>query len=157
MKSYWFLLLGIIVLPLLLSGCNRNNPSTQIQHKQTQMQLGNFNFSSFQNTNTGTSQALGTTQISADDQAKITQAVLTYIKVKSNVSADDVKVVVEKRDGDYARASVVPIKPVIDAATVFLKYQAGNWQVLSLGTAFDINFYLQNSIPQDLQLKKNQP
>lgn len=149
MNKYGLLIIGLMILPLVLTGCDK---TPTFQHKKTDVQLSNLNTSNFVDAPT-TVQDSQTTTLSEDDRAAITQAILNYLKEKSAVSADDVKITVEKRSGDYARANVVPIKPVTDKATVFLKYESSQWVVLSLGTAFNINFYLKNEIPQELQLK----
>lgn len=83
------------------------------------------------------------------DQA-IIDATRSY--VEQNASVGDIGVEVQKVDGDFARALATPPDGATDPAIVFLQRTDGIWQVISLGTAFDREFYEQNNIPPSLWL-----
>ncbi len=69
-----------------------------------------------------------------NDQA-IIAATKKYVAAESGIP--DVKVTVEKIEGDYARVTVTPKDNQTDPALVFLKREGGVWRGLTIGTGFD--------------------
>jgi hypothetical protein len=149
------LILFSVGLLVLLAGCGKPNSTAPSTQSSSGTKLITLNFGALSATNN--SQDATGDVISTADQQAITQVILTYLKTKSAVSPDNVQIVIEKRHGDYVRAMLMPLKQNTDTSTVFLQHQATGWQVISLGTAFDDNFYHQNGIPQDLWLGKSVP
>ena len=150
-----FILLFSVSLLVLLASCGKSNSTASSPQTSSGTKLTALNFGALSSANN--TQAAPGDVISAADQQAMTQAILTYLKSKSVVSPDNVQIVIEKRLGDYARAMLMPLKQNTDTSTVFLHHQATGWQVISLGTAFDDNFYHQNGIPQELWLGKSAP
>lgn len=87
----------------------------------------------------------------SQDEA-ITIATKKYVGGNSVVS--DIRVRIEKVDGDFARVLVIPAhRRETDAAWAFLRRENGVWRGLSLGTAFDTDFYDEFHIPVTVQLR----
>jgi hypothetical protein len=84
-----------------------------------------------------------------DDQA-IIAGTKKYLAAESYVVAD-MKITVEKVDGDFARVLVTPKDGKTDAATVFLKREKGVWRGLTLGTGFDPEDLAKLHIPASLR------
>ena len=83
-----------------------------------------------------------------DDQA-IIAGTKKYLAANSYPS--DIKVTVEKVDGDYARVAITPKDPQMDGAIVFLKREHGVWKGLTLGTGWDPAELAKLHIPKSLQ------
>jgi hypothetical protein len=86
------------------------------------------------------------------DQQQISMAVFAYVNKHAAISAADITVKNIIHVGNYARANIIPIKPVTDHAVVFLQQSSQGWSVLSIGTAFDEAFYQKYHIPKILQI-----
>jgi hypothetical protein len=84
-----------------------------------------------------------------DDQA-IIAGTKKYLAAESYV-VSQMKITVEKVDGDFARVLVTPKDGKTDAATVFLKREKGGWRVLTLGTGFDPEDLAKLHIPASLR------
>jgi hypothetical protein len=93
--------------------------------------------------------ALGACAAPSDPQA-IVEATTAYVRETSAVQ--QMRVEVEKVDGDFARARAFPTDVETDPAYVFLKREGGQWKGLILGTAFGPEDYAQYGIPASLQL-----
>ena len=83
-----------------------------------------------------------------DDQAIIV-ATKKYLAAESAIT--DVKITVEKVDGDYARILVTPSDNQTDPALVFLKHERGVWHGLTMGTGFDPEDLAKLHIPASLR------
>ncbi len=83
-----------------------------------------------------------------DDQS-IIAATKKYLAAESAIT--DVKVTVEKVDGDYARVLVTPRDNQTDPALVFLKRERGVWRGLTMGTGFDPEDLAKLHIPASLR------
>lgn len=66
-----------------------------------------------------------------------------YVDSKTAIASRDVTILNKKCVGSYASATVHPIKPVTDDATIYLHKVKNQWQVMSMGTAFDEEFLKQ--------------
>jgi len=63
----------------------------------------------------------------------------------------DMKIAVEKVEGDYARVAITPKDPTkMDGAIAFLKREHGNWKGLTLGTGWDPADLAKLHIPKSL-------
>ena len=70
----------------------------------------------------------------------------------ANSYPPDMKVAVEKVEGDYARVAVTPKDPTkMDGAIAFLKRDHGAWKVLELGTGWDPADLEKSHIPKSLR------
>jgi hypothetical protein len=87
------------------------------------------------------------------NQQEIVMVIINYVDKHTAISTSNIKVINIIQVGNYARANLIPIKPVTDPALVFLQQSPQDgWSVLSIGTAFDQVFYNQYQIPKDLQV-----
>jgi len=84
----------------------------------------------------------------SDDQA-IIAATKKYLAAKSYPA--DMKITVEKVEGDYARVGVEPKKKDMDGATAFLKREHGTWKGLTIGTGWDPADLEKLHIPKSLR------
>lgn len=92
------------------------------------------------------------TSVASDAKSAIAAATKTYVSTSSGMT--QVKVTVEKVDGDYARAKVTPSDPSqTDPAWVFLKNKNGTWTGLTMGTYFEPDDYKTLGIPPSLWVK----
>lgn len=89
------------------------------------------------------------TLCSRGDQVAINGAIKRFMAKNSAIAYSDVSIAAKKCAQDYARATLHPLKPVTDNATVYLQKQNGQWQVLQLGTSFDSAFL--GKIPAELK------
>ena len=95
---------------------------------------------------------LAATCFASDAKSAIAAATKSYVAGSSGIS--QVKVTVEKVDGDYARAKVAPSDGTqTDAAWVFLKNKKGTWTGLTMGTFFEPQDYKIHGIPASLWVK----
>jgi hypothetical protein len=83
-----------------------------------------------------------------DDQA-IVAATKKYLAGESYTG--EIKVTVEKVDGDYARVLATPKDNKTDPALVFLKREHGTWRGLTIGTGFDPEDLAKLHIPASLR------
>ena len=84
----------------------------------------------------------------SDDQA-IIAATKKYLAAQSY--PPDMKIAVEKVEGDYARVGVEPKKKDMDGATAFLKREHGTWKGLTIGTGWDPADLDKLHIPKSLR------
>jgi hypothetical protein len=84
----------------------------------------------------------------SDDQA-IIAATKKYLTAKSYPA--DMKITVERVEGDYARVGVEPKKKDMDGATAFLKREHGTWKALTIGTGWDPADLDKLHIPKSLR------
>jgi hypothetical protein len=83
-----------------------------------------------------------------DDQA-IIAGTKKYLAAEAAIT--DVKITIEKVEGDYARVLVTPKDNRTDAALVFLKRDKGIWRGLTMGTGFDPEDLAKLHIPASLR------
>ena len=87
-----------------------------------------------------------------DAKAAIVTAAEKYVAANSAISG--IRISLEKVDGNYARAKVMPRNPdAADAAWVFLKKQGGSWTGLTLGTGFAPEDYRELGVPRSLWIQ----
>ena len=84
----------------------------------------------------------------SDDQA-IIAGTKKYLAAESYPA--DMKITVEKVEGDYARVGVEPKKKDMDGATAFLKREHGTWKGLTIGTGWDPADLDKLHIPKSLR------
>jgi hypothetical protein len=84
-----------------------------------------------------------------DDEA-IIAGTKKYLAAESYV-VGEMKIAVEKVDGDFARVLVTPKNGQTDAALVFLKREKGTWRGLTIGTGFDPDDLVKLHIPASLR------
>ena len=84
----------------------------------------------------------------SDDQA-IIAATQKYLAAQSYPA--DMKITVERVEGDYARVGIEPKKKDMDGATAFLKRERGTWKGLTLGTGWDPADLDKLHIPKSLR------
>jgi hypothetical protein len=85
----------------------------------------------------------------SDDQA-IIAGTRKYLAAQSYPA--DMKVTVEKVEGDYARVAVTPKDPTkMDGAIAFLKREHGQWKGLEIGTGWDPADLAKLHIPKSLR------
>lgn len=87
--------------------------------------------------------------LAGGDHQAIIAATRKYLAAESAIT--DVKVTVEKVDGDYARVLVTPRDGQTDPALVFLKREKGVWRGLTMGTGFDPEDLTKLHIPKSLR------
>ena len=73
--------------------------------------------------------------------------------IDANAQVGRVVITVQAVQEPFARALVDPVDGNSESATVFLKRDASDWQVLTLGSAFDTETYDALQIPQALRLQ----
>lgn len=73
-----------------------------------------------------------------------------YLDTHTAVSSHDVKLSDIRCVSTYSSANVIPLKPVADAAIVYLHKIHDHWEVMSLGTSFDKEFL--STIPKRLRV-----
>jgi len=81
----------------------------------------------------------------------------TRAYVLSHSAVREFAVEVQAVSGDYARARVTPPPGVTDPAWVFLVRQGGQWQGLTIGTAFPPQTYEVLGIPEAVRLPARPP
>lgn len=86
-------------------------------------------------------------------KSAITRTILAYVKKHTAIPVKSIKLMNLTQENNYVRVDVVPTDTNVDPAIAFLKFTHNQWQVLSLGTAFDAAFYQYYQIPKSLQLK----
>ena len=92
------------------------------------------------------------TCLASDAKTAIAAATKSYVSSSSGMT--QVKVTVEKVEGDYARAKVTPNDAAqTDSAWVFLKNKKGTWTGLTMGTYFEPDDYKTHGIPASLWVK----
>jgi hypothetical protein len=85
----------------------------------------------------------------SDDQA-IIAGTKKYLVAQSYPA--DMKITVEKVDGDYARVAITPKDPTkMDGAIAFLKREHGQWKGLTIGTGWDPADLAKLHIPKSLR------
>jgi len=85
----------------------------------------------------------------SEDQA-IIAGTRKYLAAESYPA--DMKIVVEKVEGDFARVGITPKDPTkMDGAIAFLKREHGTWKVLELGTGWDPADLDKLHIPKSLR------
>jgi hypothetical protein len=85
----------------------------------------------------------------SDDQA-IIAGTRKYLAAESYPA--DMKVTVEKVEGDYARVAITPKDPTkMDGAIAFLKREHGQWKGLTIGTGWDPADLAKLHIPKSLR------
>jgi hypothetical protein len=85
----------------------------------------------------------------SDDQA-IIAGTRKYLAAQSYPA--DMKITVEKVDGDYARVAITPKDPTkMDGAIAFLKREHGQWKGLDIGTGWDPADLAKLHIPKSLR------
>jgi len=84
----------------------------------------------------------------SDDQA-IIAATKKYLAAESYPA--DMKITVEKVEGDYARVAAAPKDPKMDGAIAFLKRERGKWKGLTIGTGWDPADLDKLHIPKSLR------
>ncbi len=136
----------IVISSLPLAACDKSNQQT-LPPAQGPTKIASLDASSISN---NTSQPK-TTTITEEDQKAISQAISAYLTQQNSPLAKDEVITVDKRDGDYARAELKSTDA--DNAIAFVHYKESEWQVISVGTSFDFNFYLHHGIPQDIWAK----
>lgn len=87
--------------------------------------------------------------VAGDEDNAIIVATKKYLA--ANGYPPDVKVTVEKVDGDYARVATTPKDERIDPAIAFLKREHGMWKALAIGTGFDPDDLAKMHIPESLR------
>ena len=93
--------------------------------------------------------ALISPAIAGNDDQAIIAATKKYLAAQSYPA--DMKITVEKVDGDYARVGVEPKKKDMDGATAFLKREHGTWKGLDIGTGWDPAALDKLHIPKSLR------
>src|SRR4051794_5208154 len=83
------------------------------------------------------------------DDSAIVAATKKYLA--ANSYSAEMKVTIEKVEGDYARVVVSPKDHQTDDALVFLKRQQGVWKGLTIGTGFDPEDLAKMHIPSGLR------
>ena len=96
----------------------------------------------------GWSVCAGSLLAGGDDQA-IIAGTKKYLVAESAIT--DVKITVEKIDGDCARVLVKPRDNQTDPALVFLKRERGVWHGLTIGTGWDPEDLAKLHIPKSLR------
>ena len=91
----------------------------------------------------------GSLMAGGDDEA-IIAGTKKYLAKESYV-VGEMKIAVEKVDGDFARVLVTPKNGQTDAALVFLKREKGTWRGLTIGTGFDPEDLVKLHIPASLR------
>jgi len=89
------------------------------------------------------------TAIAGSDDQAIIAATKKYLAAKSYPA--DMKITVEKVEGDYARVATTPKDPKMDGATAFLKREHGTWKGLTIGTGWDPADLDKLHIPKSLR------
>jgi hypothetical protein len=85
----------------------------------------------------------------SDDQA-IIAGTRKYLAAESYPG--DMKIKVEKVEGDYARVAITPKDPTkMDGAIAFLKREKGQWKGLDIGTGWDPADLEKLHIPKSLR------
>jgi len=92
---------------------------------------------------------LSATTLASPEESAIIAATKKYLAANSYPA--DIKVTVEKREGDYARVATVPKNQQMDPAIAFLKRDHGAWKVLDLGTGWDPADLEKLHIPKNLR------
>ena len=84
-----------------------------------------------------------------DDQA-IIAGTKKYLAAESYPT--DMKITVEKVEGDFARVAIIPKDPTkMDGAIAFLKREHGQWKGLTIGTGWDPADLAKLHIPKSLR------
>ena len=84
------------------------------------------------------------------DDAAVVAATKKYLA--ANSYSGDIKVTVERVEGDYARVLISPKNHETDDAIVFLKREHGGaWKGLTIGTGFDPEDLAKMHIPASLR------
>jgi hypothetical protein len=86
---------------------------------------------------------------STKEAAAIETAVKNYLDKNTGLHSVDFTVLTKQCVGAYAKTKIHPLKPITDDATIYLRKNKDQWQVLSLGTDFDATFLKQ--IPKPLR------
>lgn len=89
------------------------------------------------------------TRIAEEPKDSIIKSTATYLEWPAD--QNDLSVVVEKVETDFARALVISRTDALDPATVYLKKTGGVWQVLVIGTGFSPDDYKELGIPTAVQ------
>lgn len=144
------LLIVFFVSMFLLAGCNKG--IQQEQQKPNPTKISSIDTSSFSSQPSASSDKI--TSITTQEEDAIKEAINIYLTQQNSPMANATDVNFDKRDGDYVRVKLKPKQPASGPAIAFLHYKDNHWHVISIGTAFDISFYLQNDIPQSLILGK---
>jgi hypothetical protein len=87
----------------------------------------------------------------ASETAAIEAATKKYVAANSGMT--QVTVIVERIEGNFARAKITPEGGATDPAWVFLKNSHGKWTGLALGTAFNPEDYERLGIPRSLRVE----
>ena len=85
------------------------------------------------------------------DRAALVDATTKAVKAMGAVPAFDVEV--EDQEGSFARVAVRDRAGQLGPLFGFAVRKAGSWDVVSLGTFFEAEFYTKHKIPGSLQLK----
>lgn len=97
---------------------------------------------------TGQLYAASPTECNATDSKDIRTVIEDYVNKNTHLTANQINILSLRCMDNYASAMMHPRKPVTDDATVYLQKKGPQWEVLSLGTAFDEEFL--SSIPKEL-------
>ncbi|MEY2562622.1 MAG: hypothetical protein QOH88_815 [Verrucomicrobiota bacterium] len=88
--------------------------------------------------------------LAGGDNEAIIAGTKKYLAAESYV-VGNVKIEVEKVDGDFARVLVTPKDGQTDAAIAFLKREKGTWRGLTIGTGFEPDDLAKLHIPASLR------
>ena len=83
------------------------------------------------------------------DQDALIDATRAYVKTVSDVQ--DLRLTLEKQQGEFARVRVEAVDGSTGPALVFVRKQQGRWKPLDLGTGFDAAYYDRHGIPAALR------
>lgn len=95
------------------------------------------------------SQSYASTICNPEDSQVIKSTILKYVEKETAVSPGDIKILYEKCASSYASATVHPVKPITDDATIYLRKTGDSWEVLTMGTSFDDEFLA--TLPEELR------
>lgn len=99
---------------------------------------------------------MGKTQqalVNRQEAVAIQAAILQYVKQQTSVPAEEVIIRLQAREGDMIRVGLQTKHPIADPATAFIRHSANAWNVVVLGTHFDLNTYQQFQIPPSLWIQ----
>lgn len=144
------LLLLMFISIFLLVGCDKRVQQQTQQPNPTK--IPSMDTSSFSSTPTAPTENI--TTITPKEESAIKEAINVYLSQQNSSLANATDIIFDKRDGEFVRVKLKPTHSSADTAIAFLKYKDTQWHVISIGTAFEMSFYLQNDIPQSLILGK---
>lgn len=91
--------------------------------------------------------------VNRQEAVAIQSAILQYVRQQTSVPAEEVIIHLQAREGNMIRVGLQTKHPIADPATAFIRHSANGWNVVVLGTSFDMNTYQQFQIPPSLWLQ----